>query len=73
MAQPIIEIDHVSYRYEKDNVLEDINLTINSGDFLGIGGPDGSGKSTLLKLILNLLKVQKGSVKLFGNEISRFK
>ncbi|KON87030.1 zinc ABC transporter ATP-binding protein [Sporosarcina globispora] len=73
MTQPIIEINHVSYRYEKENVLEDINLTINSGDFLGIVGPNGSGKSTLLKLILNLLKVQKGSIKLFGQEISRFK
>ncbi|WP_394137493.1 metal ABC transporter ATP-binding protein [Cytobacillus oceanisediminis] len=73
MAEPIIEIRHVSYRYEKENVLEDINLTIHEGDFLGIVGPNGSGKSTLIKQILGLLKVQKGSIKLFGQEINRFK
>ena len=50
--EPIIQIQHVSYRYEKENVLEDINLLIHKGDFLGIVGPNGSGKSTLLKLIL---------------------
>lgn len=71
--QPIVQIQHVSYRYEKENVLEDINLLINKGDFLGIVGPNGSGKSTLLKLILGLIKPQSGDIQLFGKEIQRFK
>ncbi|MFO1443444.1 metal ABC transporter ATP-binding protein [Bacillus sp. Bva_UNVM-123] len=71
--KPIIEIKDVSFRYEKDNVLENINLIIEEGAFLGIVGPNGSGKSTLLKLILGLLKLQKGNVRLFGEEIYRFK
>lgn len=54
-------------------VLEDINLTIPSGAFLAIVGPNGSGKSTLLKLILGLLKVQAGEIKLYGQDINRFK
>src|SRR5690242_21813723 len=71
--QSIIETKHLSYRYEKDRVLEDINITIPDGAFLAIVGPNGSGKSTLLKLILGLLKLQKGDIYLFGQEISKFK
>ena len=50
-------------------MLEDINLSITKGAFLGIVGPNGSGKSTLLKLILGLLKPQKGEIKFFGKDI----
>jgi zinc transport system ATP-binding protein len=72
-SQSIIEIQQLSYRYEKDMVLENINLTIPEGSFLAIVGPNGSGKSTLLKLILGLLKLQKGEILLFGQEMNRFK
>ncbi|WML45328.1 metal ABC transporter ATP-binding protein [Neobacillus sp. PS3-40] len=69
----IVEIKGLSYRYEKDIVLENINISIPKGSFLAIVGPNGSGKSTLLKLILGLLKPQKGEIKLFGDEMNRFK
>jgi len=71
--QAIIEIKQLSYRYEKESVLEDITITVPDGSFLAIVGPNGSGKSTLLKLILGLLKPQKGDIFLFGQEISKFK
>lgn len=69
----IIEIKELSYRYEREYVLENINLSIQKGSFVGIVGPNGSGKSTLLKLILGLLKMQKGDIKIFGEEIGQFK
>lgn len=69
----IIEIKDLSYRYEKDTVLDHINLSVPEGAFLAIVGPNGSGKSTLLKLILGLLKPQKGTISLFGEDISKFK
>ncbi len=69
----IIEIKQLFYRYEKDTVLENINLSVRQGSFLAVVGPNGSGKSTLLKLILGLLKTQKGEIYLFGKEISKFK
>lgn len=71
--QAIIDINHLFYRYEKDTVLENINLSIPEGSFLAIVGPNGSGKSTLLKIILGLLKPQKGEIFLFGQQISKFK
>ena len=71
--QAIIEIKDLYYRYEKESVLEDITITVPDGAFLAIVGPNGSGKSTLLKLILGLLKLQRGNIVLFGQEINKFK
>jgi zinc transport system ATP-binding protein len=72
-GHPIIEINHLSYRYDREKVLDNVTLIIQEGAFLGIVGPNGSGKSTLLKLILGLLKPQKGDIKLFGQDIRNFK
>ncbi|MCM3161804.1 metal ABC transporter ATP-binding protein [Metabacillus litoralis] len=73
MNQPIVEIKHVDYTYERQKVLENINLTIEQGSFLGLVGPNGSGKTTLLKCLLGLLKPQQGEIKLFGQTIQKFK
>jgi zinc transport system ATP-binding protein len=69
----VLKIENLSFRYEKENVLEDINLSVPKGSFLGLVGPNGSGKSTLLKCILGLLKPQTGTIYLFGTPISEFK
>ncbi len=71
--QPLIELQDVSFQYEYTQVLSNISLTVREGDFLALLGPNGSGKSTLLKIILNLLKPTKGSVKLFGEPSAAFK
>jgi len=70
--QPLIELQDVSFQYEYTNVLNNISLEINEGDFLALLGPNGSGKSTMLKLILGLLKPSSGQVKLFGQDASKF-
>jgi len=49
-------------------VLEDINLDLDSSDFLGLIGPNGGGKSTLLKVVLGLIKPNRGSIKVFGQD-----
>lgn len=72
-SQNIIEIDNISFSYGENPVLENINLNIHLGDFLGIVGPNGGGKSTLLKVILGLLKPSAGSVRLFGIDVNNFK
>lgn len=68
----MIKIEDVSYRYQKDTVLEKINISIPKGAFLAIVGPNGSGKSTLLKLILGLLKLQSGRIEILGKQIKDF-
>jgi len=64
----ILTITNLSFGYEKDLVLENINLTVNQNDFLAIIGPNGGGKSTLIKLILNILhhKNNKNTIKVDG-------
>jgi zinc transport system ATP-binding protein len=69
----VLKIEHVSFRYERENVLEDINLAVPKSAFLGIVGPNGSGKSTLLKCVLGVLKPQQGNIYLFGTPIESFK
>lgn len=72
-TQNIIEIQHVSFAYDKERILKDITMNIHQGDFLGIIGPNGGGKTTLLKIILGLLQPQNGTVKLFGQRLDDFK
>ncbi|MCA1031765.1 metal ABC transporter ATP-binding protein [Bacillus timonensis] len=69
----VIEISHLTFRYEQQNVLEDINLSVPKGAFLGLVGPNGSGKSTLLKCLLGLEQPDEGSIKLFGTDIKKMK
>ncbi len=58
----LISVDKVYANYKGKNVLKDISLNINKGDYVGIIGPNGGGKTTLLKLLINLLKPSSGSI-----------
>lgn len=65
----ILEIDNVSYRYKntRENILEDVNQTFESGQFYAIIGASGAGKSTLLSLLAGLDEPQEGHI-LFEQE-----
>jgi len=67
----VVRIENLSFAYENDLILEDINLTVEEKDFLAIIGPNGGGKSTLLKLILGMLKPKKGSIRVLGKAASK--
>lgn len=67
----ILNIESLSFSYDKLNVLEDINLSIEEKDFLAIIGPNGGGKSTLLKAILGLVKVKNGSINILGTKTEK--
>lgn len=59
----IIEIKDLSFTYnDENNVLSDVNLEIEKGEWVSILGHNGSGKSTLSKLIIGLLKADKGEI-----------
>lgn len=67
-----IEVADVSFAYDEQLALEDISLTVDAGEFLGMIGPNGSGKTTLLHLMLGLLEPDEGEVHLFGKPASSF-
>jgi len=64
--KPLIEIEGVWFSYDGEVVLEDVNLTIGERDFVSVVGPNGGGKTTLLRLILGLLKPDRGRIRVFG-------
>jgi zinc transport system ATP-binding protein len=64
-----ISINKLFFKYEKEFVLENINLQIKEKEFLTIIGPNGGGKTTLLKLILGINPLIQGDIKIFGNNL----
>jgi len=69
----IIEVSNISFSFNDQVVLKNVNLSIHEGDYLGIVGSNGSGKTTLLRIILGLISPKSGTIKLFGENISQFK
>ncbi len=66
----MINFDNVSFSYPDSKVLNDVTLTINDGEYVGILGPNGGGKSTFLKLALGLLKPTSGKITISNKKIS---
>jgi iron complex transport system ATP-binding protein len=65
------QLDHVSFRYSDEWVLQDFNLEVREGEILGIIGPNGSGKTSLLKLMTGLLLPQAGCLRLRGQDLAK--
>lgn len=65
-TEPVIAVENISFSYEGPPVLEQVSLTVEKGEMLGIVGPNGGGKSTLLKIVLGLLKPDTGTVTVLG-------
>ena len=70
----MLEIKNISFGYKKNiPVLENISLSVASGEILGILGPNGTGKTTFIKCINNILKPDCGEVLFNGKNISNMK
>ena len=67
-----IKIDDVSFSYNNVDVLKDISLEFSSSNLTCIIGPNGVGKTTLVKCINRLLKPNKGSITIDGEDLSTF-
>ncbi|MCT4566579.1 MAG: ABC transporter ATP-binding protein/permease [Maledivibacter sp.] len=61
--------DKISFAYQEERILRNVNLHIPKNSITGIMGKTGSGKSTLLKLIMRFWDVQRGTVKISGEDI----
>ena len=74
MTQALIELHQLGKtfvdKYQSNEVLKDINLTINPGDFVTIQGPSGSGKSTLLSILSLLDQATSGRYLLESNDVT---
>ncbi len=68
----VVDVKNLAVKYEDREVFKDINFTLQKGDYVALTGPNGSGKSTLLKTILNLVKRERGEIRLFDTPIESF-
>ncbi|MEE1107860.1 ABC transporter ATP-binding protein [Macrococcoides canis] len=67
---PIIQLNDIMHRYDKDIVIKNINLELNKGEIVALIGPSGSGKSTILNIIGGLLIPTNGECLLQGKRIN---
>lgn len=65
----VIEVKNLSKEYKKIKAINNLSFEVKKGEILGLLGPNGSGKSTTINCILSLLKFNKGSIKIFGEEM----
>lgn len=68
--QPIIEIRDMHKSFGKNHVLRGFNLTLHRGENVVVLGRSGCGKSVLIKCIVGLIQYDRGSLKVFGKEVS---
>ena len=65
--QPILNVQHLTVRYNGRVALEDITFHLHEGERVAVVGPNGAGKSTLFKVVSGVLSPTSGEVKIFGS------
>ena len=69
----LIDVRNVTYGFGGSPVLLDVTFPVRRGDFLALIGPNGSGKTTLVKVMLGLLRPERGEVTIMGEPAARFR
>lgn len=57
-----ITLKNICFSYEEKNILDNVNIEIKKGDFIGIAGSSGAGKTTLIDIIAGLLEIKSGEI-----------
>src|SRR5438477_3216034 len=68
---PVIEIKDLTYTYGRAEAVHDFNLRVRRGQCYGLFGRNGAGKTTTMKCLLNLLRPQRGTVRMFGLDAAK--
>ncbi len=68
----MIQIEHVSFSYEANAVLNDVSIAVGRGEFVALVGPNGGGKTTLIRLLAGLCQASAGHIHIDGQEPRAF-
>lgn len=71
-TETLFSIHNLTFGYQDKNVLNEVNFTINRGEFVCFMGPNGGGKSTLLQMMLGFLKQQSGNIFYKGRNVTEW-
>jgi lipopolysaccharide export system ATP-binding protein len=66
----VLRAESLMKRYKKRTVVSDVSLTVESGEVVGLLGPNGAGKTTCFYMILGLVPIDRGSVRLDGEDVT---
>ena len=69
----VFEAKNLSYKVNGSDIIKDISLVIQKGEYSAVIGPNGGGKTTLIRLLLGLEKKSAGDIRLFGQKQKSFK
>ncbi|MCD6208290.1 MAG: ATP-binding cassette domain-containing protein [Methanosarcinales archaeon] len=64
--EPVLDVLHLTKSFGTKTILDDLSFHIESGEIFGLLGPNGAGKTTMIRIILDIIKSDHGSVKMFG-------
>lgn len=67
----VLEVKNLSKKLGKKEIIKDISFYINEGEIFGFLGPNGSGKTTTIRMLVDLISMDKGTVKILGNDITK--
>jgi branched-chain amino acid transport system ATP-binding protein len=70
MTSPLLELDHVTKRFGRVLIAEDLSFTVGPGDVVGIVGPNGAGKTCLFGLISGVLSPGAGQISFDGRPVT---
>lgn len=70
-TEKVIEIEEMTKSYGKHRGVTDLSLSVEQGEIFGFLGPNGAGKSTTIRAMLGLIGFDRGSIRLFGQDICR--
>lgn len=71
MTAPIIELQDICMRFERNVIHQHLNLCVEQGEIVSLVGGSGSGKTTVLRQMLGLQRPTSGTVRVFGEDIAR--
>ena len=71
MAEPLLQVRHITKRFGKLVAVDDLNLEVRAGEVIGLLGVNGAGKTTVMNMILGLTIPNEGTITVFGRDLQK--
>jgi branched-chain amino acid transport system ATP-binding protein len=68
---PVLEAEEITHSFAGIKALDEVSLAVQPGERVGLIGPNGAGKTTLFNCLLGILRPDRGTVRLEGDDVSR--